>query len=83
MKSNWLVARASPDHRALKTEFEIAGGPETDLLSMDPRMIRIDVPFERANQKLVAERAKDSGDSRNSQRFGTIESKGIDVFSVA
>ena len=82
MQRDGDVSLAAPDDGALETEFEIFGWAEADFFDVDPRVVGLSVALERADEKVVAERAGEIGETGNVQRFDAIDAKRIDILSV-
>ena len=76
------MALSSPDDGTLEAKLKVFGGPEADLLDVNPRIVGIGVAFERSNQKLIAEGAGEQGEQRNVQRFDSVDAEGIDIFRI-
>lgn len=87
------MSLATPDHSALKAEFKVPGGTETNLFDMHPGVARIDhiagpcrgwvrdivVTGKRADQEFVTEGTGDYRESGNVERLDAVDAESIDV----
>src|SRR3984957_12212620 len=62
---NGLVSLASPNNRALKSEFKVRGGLERNLFRMHPGAHWIVVALERSHEEVVSDQPCDTRDVRN------------------
>src|SRR5690348_5588161 len=54
------MALSAPDRQSVETELQIPRGLETDLLHVDPRVVRVRVTFQASDEEVVAERPRNS-----------------------
>ena len=73
---------ATPDDSSFKSKLDVGGRLEIDLLHVHPGIVRIGMPLQTADKKIVAERARQTRKQRDIKRLRAVNLKGIDVLGV-
>ena len=82
MEGDRHMAFASPDCGAVKAYFDVGCRLEADLLQVIPGVVRIRVPLQAADEKLIAKRPGQTGQQGHIERLGAVDLEGVDVLGI-